>query len=355
LSTNPTSSNAVQTATDASPAPPKWLNRWFQVWLDESGTMEILQLKEKVNGSSLKFDEKQRLVVEARRSLDVALKAWEDSQSQHTQLLQVRDKWTPTQAQEFSTVVQEEVRIRNDLQHAKQNLSEREAQQASTQVEYMNDLRRRYHEEQIWQDKWRIMSTFGTWGLIVLNSFVFLISQYLYRLRETKRSKDTEGLLYQTLSSNTSTLQAIQEQQKHQQRQHQLSQNEHGSSADVQEDIGQEHLSTSTQEPSISTDDSETVSTKQDSSEGLTEKQNIAVSSWSWRERLAGIVQQKEAMSIGSWRVSLVSAWEGVQQNVIKNISFPHQVDLPSALLGASVTGLAWIAAVALSSKKPGQ
>jgi hypothetical protein len=341
LSTNPTSSNAVQTAADASPAPPKWLNRWFQVWLDESGTKEILQLKEKVNASSLKFDEKQRLVVEARSSLDVALKAWEDSQSQHTQLLQVRDKWTPTQAQEFAAVVQTEVQVRNDLQYAKKNLSEQEGQQASTQVEYMNDLRRRYHEEQIWQDKWRIMSTFGTWGLIVLNSIVFLISQYLYRMRETKRIKDTEGLMYQTLTSNTATLQAIQEQQKLNQRQHKPSQNEGGSSADVHEEV--------------STDDSETVSTEQDSSEGLTEKQDIAVSSWSWRERLAGIVQRKEAMTIGSWRVSLVSAWEGIQQNGIKNISVPHQVDVPSALLGASLTGLAWIAAMALSSKRPGQ
>lgn len=336
-STSSSSATVTTVTSDILSAPPKWLNRWFQVWLDESGTREILELKEQVSQSSQKFDEKQRQVVEARNGLENALKAWEDSQSQHTRLLQVRDKWSPTQAQDFATLVQTEVRIRNDLEQAKQNLSEQESQQASAQMEYMNDLRRRYHEEQIWQDKWRVMSTFGTWGLIILNSFVFLISQYLYRTRETNRIKEIESLLHQTLSSNTSTLEAIQEQQEYQQSQFEQHTNNTAKAA--------EEKATDLSADSVS------IEPESSPNEAFVE---VSISGpTSWKERLARMVPRQEAFEIKSLRNSVIAAWGDIQQK-LKSRSF-QEVDVPSAVLGASVTGLAWIAAVALSSKKSGQ
>eukprot|EP00980_Cylindrotheca_fusiformis_P031490 scaffold26459_cov162-Cylindrotheca_fusiformis.AAC.4 len=288
-----------------------------------------MELKQKVNESSQKFDEKQRLVYNARNDLEKALKAWEDSQSQHTRLLQARDRWTPTEAQEFATLVQSEVQVRNDLKRAKENLSERESQQASAQTEYMNDLRRRYHEEQIWQDKWRVMSTFGTWGLIVLNSIVFLISQYLYRMRETRRMKEIESLLHQTLTSNTSTLQAIQDQQEYHQSQQ---------SARTEEPKPEAH--TSDQGKEVPTSESEMVSTDQESSK----EPRIEKSTISWKDRLLVLDPRNKTWDVAGWRDSLAAAWKDAPQNI----------DAPSAVFGASVTALAWIAVVSLSSRRSG-
>ena len=84
---------------------PPWLNRLLHVWDQESGTHEILQLKNRVNNSSIEFDTKQHQVTQARIILDKAIQSFENSQLQHTQLLSNRDRWTPSQALEFAKLL----------------------------------------------------------------------------------------------------------------------------------------------------------------------------------------------------------------------------------------------------------
>ena len=129
--------------------PPSWLNRVLYVFDQESGTHEILQLKNKVNESSAAFDDAQRKVATARTKLDKALQTYEESQAQHNQLLQTRDKWAPSQALEFAKLLEKESTIRNEMELAKKNLSLLESQQAGSMHTYMNQLRSRYQEEQL--------------------------------------------------------------------------------------------------------------------------------------------------------------------------------------------------------------
>jgi sensitive to high expression protein 9 len=327
------------------------LGRWFEVWYEESGTHEILQLKEKVNKSSLAFDEKQRQVVEARKTLEQALKAWEGSQSQHTQLLQVRDRWTPTEAQEFAQLVQTEVQVRSDLKEAKKALAEREAQQSESQLEYMNHLRRRYHEEQIWQDKWRILSTFGTWGLILLNTFVFLVSQYLYRMRETQRIKAMQELLQQTLSTNTSTLQAIQE--------HQQQQSDLISSSTEMESLTKDGASFTTESTKEEkTEELRTLAEKEVTTQSLQERKHEKRRSLlsSLKERFSSM--QNAIVGKTTLEKQLVSTWKLLKQSSIslsEKKQLPEHLDVPSAIMGASVTGIVCFVAMTLSSRKGGQ
>lgn len=210
-------------AIPPTPTPPStttssssWLNHWLHLWDQKSGTHEILQLKENVNISSTEFDTKQRQVAQARAALDVAMETFENSQLQHTQLLRSRDTWTSAQAYEFAKLLEKEIDIRKDLEIAKKTLASLEAEQLTSMQSYMNHLRRRYHEEQLWQDKWRVYSTYGTWILIGLNTMVFLLSQYMTRLRETQRMKDIQEMVYQSITSNEGTLRVIQEQQQKQ-------------------------------------------------------------------------------------------------------------------------------------------
>lgn len=54
-------------------------------------------------------------------------------------------------------------------------MAEREAEEAATQLS--KSILSRYHEEQVWSDKIRRMSTWGTWGLMGVNVLLFLIFQ----------------------------------------------------------------------------------------------------------------------------------------------------------------------------------
>lgn len=53
--------------------------------------------------------------------------------------------------------------------------AEREAEEAAASLN--KSILSRYHEEQVWSDKIRRMSTWGTWGLMGVNVLLFLIFQ----------------------------------------------------------------------------------------------------------------------------------------------------------------------------------
>lgn len=53
---------------------------------------------------------------------------------------------------------------------------EREAEHAASKLS--SSILSRYHEEQIWSDKIRRMSTWGTWGLMGVNVLLFLVFQF---------------------------------------------------------------------------------------------------------------------------------------------------------------------------------
>ena len=169
-----------------------WLDN---LWIERTGSGEITKLKEQVSTASFEFDKATRDVGIARRVLEQSLLEYETVSSRHTSLLQKRDEWTPEDATSFATLVNKEVLARQKLDDARTKLQKLEQELSSCQLTYINALRKRYHEEQIWQDKWRIIGTYGTWSLIILNTCVFLASQYIHRVREMERIKAIETLI----------------------------------------------------------------------------------------------------------------------------------------------------------------
>jgi hypothetical protein len=69
----------------------------------------------------------------------------------------------------------------------------------------MDALRRRYHEEQVWNDKWRVLGTYWTWSLIALNSVVFVGGQFLYYRREEQRLVAIQNILQDFKDNNPMT------------------------------------------------------------------------------------------------------------------------------------------------------
>jgi hypothetical protein len=181
-------------------------NRLHQFWYEQSGTTEILALKQDVRHSSQAFDQASVNVTHARRHLEETLRQWEIVNGQHLQLLQRRESWTATEAQQFADVMTKEVTTRHTLDEAKRQLQASEEHLTSQQLSYMNAMRKRYHEEQIWQDQWRIIGTFGTWSLIGLNTIVFMASQYMHQVRESRRLLEMQRFIEDKLEGRNATV-----------------------------------------------------------------------------------------------------------------------------------------------------
>jgi hypothetical protein len=49
--------------------------------------------------------------------------------------------------------------------------------------------------EQIWQDQWHVLGTYGTWSLLGLHTCAFLVSQFFHYRREARKLKHLETLV----------------------------------------------------------------------------------------------------------------------------------------------------------------
>eukprot|EP00536_Pseudo-nitzschia_multiseries_P005644 jgi/Psemu1/323981/estExt_fgenesh1_pg.C_1080021 len=182
-----------------------YYDRAHRLWSDRSGMSEIYELKQSVDTAGASYDLASAEVTKNRRDLDGALRKWETASGQHLQLLQRRESWTADDAQRFADFVALEITSRAELEQAKHVLARSEEALTRAQLDYINKMRRRYHEEQIWQDQWRVLGTYGTWSLIVLNSCVFLGSQYFQRRRERERMDTIAQLIAENNNNNNSS------------------------------------------------------------------------------------------------------------------------------------------------------
>ena len=126
----------------------------------------------------------EQLVQTTRDDLQVAKDAYaraisqrSTSQREVNELLQRKHAWSPQDLERFTSL------YRSD--HANEQ-AETSAQEAVAAAERASEeatsklgasILARYHEEQIWSDKIRRMSTWGTWGLMGVNVLLFLVFQ----------------------------------------------------------------------------------------------------------------------------------------------------------------------------------
>lgn len=95
------------------------------------------------------------------------------------ELLQRKHAWSPTDLERFTLLYRNDHTNEVAETETQEALSqaEREAEEAAAQLS--RSILSRYHEEQVWSDKIRRMSTWGTWGLMGMNVLLFLIFQIL--------------------------------------------------------------------------------------------------------------------------------------------------------------------------------
>src|SRR5204863_5770980 len=99
------------------------------------------------------------------------------SQREVNELLQRKHAWTPSDLERFTSLYRSDhanERAESNAQEAL-GVAEREAEEAAARLS--NSILARYHEEQIWSDKIRRMSTWGTWGLMGVNVLLFFLFQ----------------------------------------------------------------------------------------------------------------------------------------------------------------------------------
>ena len=171
---------------------------------ESSGEKELSSLKDAVSAASRQFDKAVQAVHAARHAVDVATSSYDAINKDHNALLMRRESWDGNDAMKFADLTVEETAARKALVEAREALRRAEDEVSVKQVNYIDAMRKRYHEEQIWQDKWRVLGTYGTWGLIGLNTVIFIGGQIFHFRREAGRLKRIEDLIRESNSAGGS-------------------------------------------------------------------------------------------------------------------------------------------------------
>lgn len=109
------------------------------------------------------------------------------TQREVTTLLARKDSWSPPDLERFTTLYRADHELEAQVAAASAELTEAEADEGRLSAELNAGILKRYHEEQIWSDRIRRQSTWGTWGLMGVNVLLFLGLQFVAEPWRRKR------------------------------------------------------------------------------------------------------------------------------------------------------------------------
>jgi sensitive to high expression protein 9 len=93
-------------------------------------------------------------------------------------LLARKDSWSPIDLERFTELYRTDHVLEGEVSGAQEALTEAEAEEQSLNQRLSAGILKRYHEEQIWSDRIRRASTWGTWGLMGMNFLLFVVLQF---------------------------------------------------------------------------------------------------------------------------------------------------------------------------------
>ncbi|KAF7595659.1 sensitivity to high expression protein she9 [Aspergillus hancockii] len=144
---------------------------------DLTGYSSIEALKNEIHAQEQRLRSARLRVREAKDTYAAAINNRSTSQREVNELLQRKHAWSPSDLERFTHLYRNDHTnevAENEAQDAL-TAAERESEEAAAQLN--KSILSRYHEEQVWSDKIRRMSTWGTWGLMGVNVLLFLIFQ----------------------------------------------------------------------------------------------------------------------------------------------------------------------------------
>ena len=113
----------------------------------------------------------------AREAYSTAISQRSGSQRKVNELLQRKHNWSPQDLEQFTALYRSDHANEQAESVAQENLGKMERKSEEAAAKLSASILARYHEEQIWSDKIRRMSTWGTWGLMGVNVLLFLVFQ----------------------------------------------------------------------------------------------------------------------------------------------------------------------------------
>ncbi|KAI0010948.1 Mdm33 family-domain-containing protein [Xylariaceae sp. FL0662B] len=145
---------------------------------DLTGYSGIERLKRQVSGVEAELASAQGSLHGARQAYKGAVSERSATQREVTTLLARQKTWSPADFERFTVLYRQDHELEARVADTARALEDAERDAERLSRDLAAGILARYHEEQIWSDKIRRMSTWGTWGLMGVNVLLFLAFQF---------------------------------------------------------------------------------------------------------------------------------------------------------------------------------
>lgn len=145
---------------------------------DITGYSSIEGIKRENDALEVQLAEAHAMVRNARQAYKTSNTKRATTQREVTTLLARKDTWSPADLERFTELYRTDHVLEGEVSGAQEALTEAEAEEQSLSQRLNAGILKRYHEEQIWSDRIRRASTWGTWGLMGMNFVLFVVLQF---------------------------------------------------------------------------------------------------------------------------------------------------------------------------------
>lgn len=146
---------------------------------DVTGYSSIQKLKSNIKDMEHRLEAVKERRRKYKDAYSGAIDARNSTQMQLNELLQRKNRWSPTDLEKFTQLYKEDAQNNDRTQELKIKVKEVETEEEQLSDNLYRAILTRYHEEQIWSDKIRRTSTWGTFVLMGINILLFMIVQLM--------------------------------------------------------------------------------------------------------------------------------------------------------------------------------
>ena len=154
---------------------------------DVTGYSSIEQLKKSINDLEVQLKSEKDNVKKCKDLYSQAILRRSLLQREINELLTRKHNWSPDDLERFTTLYRNDHVNEQEEQNTHNALNDAELKVDAIQLKLTQLILTRYHEEQIWSDKIRRASTWGTWILMGINLFLFILATFLVEPWKRKR------------------------------------------------------------------------------------------------------------------------------------------------------------------------
>ncbi|CDF89922.1 ZYBA0S05-04830g1_1 [Zygosaccharomyces bailii CLIB 213] len=158
---------------------------------DVTGYSSIQKLRKSIELMEHTLEETRSSLKQLKEDYTSAIEERTESQRELNELLQRKNAWSPEELERFTQLYKNDAMNLKKERELKNKVNTMEAKQEELSDDLYRAILTRYHEEQIWSDKIRRTSTWGTCLLMIVNIILFLVFQLL--LEPWKRRRLTSS------------------------------------------------------------------------------------------------------------------------------------------------------------------